>query len=35
MGFGLLAAFSIAIPFFLLGMALALYRVARVGTHGF
>jgi hypothetical protein len=35
LGFGLGAAFSIGIPFFLLGMVMALYRVWRVGGRGF
>lgn len=35
LGFGLMAAFSIGIPIFLLGMFLALYRVWRVGGRGF
>ena len=35
LGFGLMSAFSIGIPIFLLGMVLALYRVWRVGGSGF
>lgn len=35
LGFGLMAVFSIGIPLFLLGLALALYRVWRVGGRGF
>lgn len=35
LGFGLMAAFSIGIPFFLLGMVMALYRVWRGGGRGF
>jgi len=35
LGFGLMSAFSIGIPIFLLGMVLALYRVWRVGGAGF
>lgn len=35
MGFGLMAVFSIGIPFFLAGLLLSLYRVARVGGRGF
>jgi hypothetical protein len=35
MGFGLMAAFSIGIAFFLPGMFMALYRVWRVGGRGF
>ena len=35
LGFGLMAAFSIGIAFFLPGMFLALYRVWRVGGRGF
>jgi hypothetical protein len=35
LGFGLMAAFSIGIPTFVLGMLMALYRVWRVGGRGF
>jgi hypothetical protein len=35
LGFGLMAAFSIGIPFFLLGLFVALYRVWRIGGRGF
>ena len=35
LGFGLMAAFSIGIAFFLPGMFMALYRVWRVGGRGF
>jgi hypothetical protein len=35
LGFGLMAAFSIGIAFFLPGMIMALYRVWRVGGRGF
>jgi hypothetical protein len=35
LGFGLMAAFSIGIAFFLPGMLMALYRVWRVGGRGF
>jgi hypothetical protein len=34
LGFGLLAAFSIGWPFFLLGTFLVLYRVKRTGERG-
>ena len=35
LGFGLMAAFSIGIPVFVLGMVMALYRVWRVDGKGF
>lgn len=35
LGFGLMSAFSVSIPIFLLGTVLALYRVAGVGGRGF
>jgi hypothetical protein len=35
LGFGLMAAFSIGIAFFLPGMIMALYRVWHVGGRGF